>query len=374
MWFTGCMVIFRLKPAQEKLLEMWVRAHGTPQQVVTRCRIVLLAHQGYSDLAIADELGVNWHTCRLWRRRVVAEGPEGLWEVAEGRGRRPQSGLAERIIKATLQTKPKGQTHWSSRTLAKAQGVHASTVQRIWREHGLQPHRQETFKLSRDPHFVAKLLDVVGGYLNPPQHAVVLCVDEKSQIQALDRTQPGLPLKKGRSGTWTHDYVRHGTTTLFAALNAASGKVSGECYPRHRHQEFIKFLRRLDSEFEPDLELHLIMDNYGTHKHEKVGRFLDRHRRFKVHYIPTSSSWLNLVERWFAELSGKAVRRGSFASVPDLIQAIFEFIAQWNAEPTPFVWTAKAEDILAKIERCRQRLEEISPGCTKPKRRLKKAA
>jgi len=185
---------------------------------------------------------------------------------------------------------------------------------------------------------------------------------------------PGLPLKKGRCGTWTHDYVRHGTTTLFAALNAASGKVSGECYPRHRHQEFIKFLRRLDNEFEPDLELHLIMDNYGTHKHEKVRRFLDRHRRFKVHYIPTSSSWLNLVERWFAELSGKAVRRGSFASVPDLIEAIFDFIAQWNEEPRPFVWTAKAEDILAKIERCRQRLEEISPGCTKPKSGLKKAA
>lgn len=373
MWCTDRMVIFKLKPEQEKLLETWVRAHGTPQQVVTRCRIVLLAHQGYSDVAIADELGVNRHTCRLWRQRVVADGPEGLWEVAEGRGRRPRSGLAERIINATLQTKPKGQTHWSSRTLAKAQGVHASTVQRIWREHGLQPHRQESFKLSRDPHFVAKLLDVVGVYLNPPQNAVVLCVDEKSQIQALDRTQPGLPMKRGRCGTWTHDYVRNGTTTLFAALNVAAGTVSGRCFPRHRHQEFLRFLRQIDAEYAPELELHLVMDNYGTHKTEQVKRWLKRHPRFKVHFIPTSSSWLNMVERWFAEITGKAVRRGSFSSVPDLIAAIEEFIDEWNRDPKPFIWTARAEDILEKIERCRRRLEEIKPGCT-VRRGRKKAA
>ena len=367
------MEIFKLKPEQGKLLETWVRAHGTPQQVVTRCRIVLLAHQGYSDLAIADELGVNRHTCRLWRQRIVAEGPEGLWEVAEGRGRRPQSGLAERIINATLQTKPKGQTHWSSRTMAKAQGVHASTVQRIWREHGLQPHRQETFKLSKDPHFVAKLLDVVGVYLNPPQNAVVLCVDEKSQIQALDRTQPGLPMKRGRCGTWTHDYVRNGTTTLFAALNVVAGTVSGRCFPRHRHQEFLRFLRQIDAEYAAELELHLVIDNYRTHQTDQVKRWLKRHPRFKVHFIPTSSSWLNMVERWFAELTGKAVRRGSFSSVPDLIAAIEEFIEEWNRDPKPFIWTARAEDILEKIERCRRRLEEIQPGCT-VRRGRKKAA
>jgi len=363
-----------LEEPQRQLLERWVRAHSTPQQVAKRCQIILQSAGGKSDQAIAMELDINRHTCRLWRERFVECGVDCLWEVEAGRGRKVQAGLAQRIVEATLHSKPAGQTHWTTRKLAKEQGVHASTVARIWQEHELKPHRQKTFKLSRDAKFVEKLLDVVGVYLNPPQHAIVLCVDEKCQIQALDRTQPGLPLKKGRCGTWTHDYVRHGTTTLFAALNAASGKVSGECYPRHRHQEFIKFLRRLDNEFEPDLELHLIMDNYGTHKHEKVRHFLDRHRRFKVHYIPTSSSWLNLVERWFAELSGKAVRRGSFASVPDLIEAIFDFIAQWNEEPNPFVWTAKAEDILAKIERCRQRLEEISPGCTKPKSGLKKAA
>ena len=364
----------RLEDSQRQVLEQWVRAHSTPQQVVKRCQIILQSAEGKSDKAIARQLGINRHTCRLWRERFVGSGIDSLWEIEPGRGRKVQLGLAQRIIEATLHTKPKGQTHWSTRELAKEQGVHPSTVARIWQEHELKPHRQKNFKLSRDGKFVQKLLDVVGIYLNPPQHAVVLCVDEKSQIQALDRTQPGLPLKKGRCGTWTHDYVRHGTTTLFAALNVVSGKVSAQCYPRHRHQEFIKFLRRLDTEFEPDVELHLIMDNYGTHKHEKVRRFLERHRRFKVHYIPTSSSWLNLVERWFGELSGKAVRRGSFASVPDLIQAILDFIAQWNAAPTPFVWTAKAEDILVKVERCRQRLEEISPGCTKPKKRLKKAA
>jgi transposase len=364
----------KLEESQRQVLEQWARAHSTPQQVVKRCQIILQSAEGKSDKSVSRQLGINRHTCRLWRERFVSSGVDALWEIEPGRGRKVRVGLAQRIIEATLHTKPKGQTHWSTRELAKEQGVHPSTVARIWQEHELKPHRHRSFKLSRDGHFVQKLLDVVGIYLNPPQNAVVLCMDEKSQIQALDRTQPGLPLKKGRCGTWTHDYVRHGTTTLFAALNVVSGKVSAQCYPRHRHQEFIKFLRQLDTEFEPDVELHLIMDNYGTHKHEKVRRFLERHGRFKVHYIPTSSSWLNLVERWFAELSGKAVRRGSFASVPDLIQAILDFIAKWNAEPTPFVWTAKAEDILVKVERCRQRLEEISPGCTKPKKRLKKAA
>jgi transposase len=358
---------------QRTALEQWVNAHGTPQQVVKRCRIVLRKAEGVDDAAMAAELKVNRHTCRLWRQRFATEGPEGLWDVAQGRGRKPRKGLAKKIVEATLQTRPPGQTHWSTRTLAKAHGVHPSTVARIWQEHGLKPHRQETFKLSRDPQFVPKLLDVVGIYLNPPQNAVVLCVDEKSQIQALDRTQPGLPLKPGRCGTWTHDYVRHGTTTLFAALNVAAGKVSGHCFPRHRHVEFLKFLRQIDAEYAEAGELHLIIDNYGTHKHERVQRWLARRPRFKLHFIPTSSSWLNLVERWFAELTGKAVRRGSFASVPDLIEAIMRFIEQWNQQPKPFVWTAKADDILAKIDRCRRRLEVIQPGCTRRKPREKAA-
>jgi transposase len=358
---------------QQTVLETWLRAHGTPQQVVLRCRIVLGKAAGLTDVRLAEQLGVNRHTCRLWRQRFRVGGPESLWLVAEGRGRKPRPGLAQKIVEATVRTKPAGRTQWSTRTLAQAQGVHASTVCRIWQEHGLQPHRQETFKLSRDPAFVPKLLDVVGVYLHPPQHAVVLCVDEKSQIQALDRTQPGLPLKRGRCGTWTHDYVRHGTTTLFAALNVAAGKVTGHCFPRHRHQEFLHFLRQLDAEYATDQELHLILDNYGTHKSPQVQRWLARHPRFKVHFIPTSSSWLNLVERWFGDLTGQAVRRGSFTSVPDLIAAIETFITVWNQDPKPFIWQAKAEDILAKIERCRRRLEAIQPGCTLPKRRKKAA-
>jgi len=360
-----------LSADHRQLLSQWSRAHGTPQQVAKRCHIVLLKDQGWSDERIARQLHCNRHTCRLWRQRFKDGGPEALWEIAQGRGRKPKPGLAEKILEATLHRKPEGQTHWSTRTMAQAQGVHASTVCRIWQEHQLKPHRQATFKLSRDPQLVPKLLDVVGVYLNPPQDALVLCVDEKSQIQALDRTQPGLPLKPGRCGTWTHDYVRHGTTTLFAALELARGKVIGECYSRHRHQEFLKFLRRLEAEYPGTMEMHLIMDNYATHKHPGVKRWLERHPQFKVHFIPSSSSWLNLVERWFAELTNKAVRRGSFASVPDLIEAILAFIGAWNQNPKPFVWTAKAEDILAKIERCRRRLEAIEPGCTQRKLRKK---
>jgi len=366
-------LVMPLRADQKAVMETWIRAHGTPQQVVVRCRIVLGKAAGLGDRELAQELKINRHTCRLWRRRFVAGGPESLWEVAEGRGRKPQRGLAQKIVEATVSSKPDGQTHWSTRTMAKAQGVDPSTVCRIWQEHGLQPHRQETFKLSRDPQFVPKLLDVVGVYLHPPQNAVVLCVDEKSQIQALDRTQPGLPIKRGRCGTWTHDYVRNGTTTLFAALNVAAGKVTGHCFPRHRHQEFLRFLRQLDAEHAVGLDLHLILDNYGTHKSPAVQRWLARNPRFKVHFIPTSASWLNLVERWFGDLTGKAVRRGSFVSVPDLICAIEAFIAAWNRDPKPFIWQAKAEDILAKIERCRRRLEQIQPGCTLPKRRKKAA-
>ncbi len=246
--------------------------------------------------------------------------------------------------------------------MAESQGVSKSTVNNIWRRHHLKPHRVKSFKLSRDPRFLEKLTDVVGLYLNPPQQALVLCVDEKSQIQALDRTQPGLPLKKGRCGTMTHDYKRPGTTTLFAALEVLQGRVIGQCYERHRHQEFLKFLRRLDQEFPGATPLHLVMDNYGTHTHPKVQAWLTRHPRFLPHFVPTSSSWLNLIERWFGELTSKRVRRGSFCSVKDLQLAITEFLMAWNENPRPFVWTATVESIQQKRAHCRQTLEQIQPG------------
>ena len=255
--------------------------------------------------------------------------------------------------------------------MGNAQGVSKNTVNRLWQLHKLKPHLHRTLKLSRDPKFLEKRTDVVGLYLNPPQKAIILCVDEKSQIQALDRTQPGLPLKKGRCGTMTHDYKRNGTTTLFAALSMLDGKVIGQRHPRHRHQEFLRFLLRIDQEFPGGEQLHLVMDNYGTHKTPQVQRWLARNKRFIPHFIPTSSSWLNMVERWFGELTQKAVRRGIFVSVADLIKAIDEFLAAWNSHPKPFIWTAKLEDILKKIERARAKLESIQPGCTQPRRRQK---
>jgi transposase len=362
-----------LSEADRGQLEEWESAHRTPQQVALRCRLVLAAAAGQSDLAIASINGVNRHTVALWRRCVREAGIGAVWEIQVGRGRKPRYDQAKRdaVITATLQTKPKGQTHWSCRTMAKAQGVSKNTVNRLWQLHQLKPHLSQTFKLSRDPKFLEKMTDVVGLYLNPPQKAVVLCVDEKSQIQALDRTQPGLPLKKGRCGTMTHDYKRHGTTTLFAALSVLDGTVIGQCQPRHRHQEFLKFLRRLDREFSGDRELHLVMDNYGTHKTPEVQAWLKNHPRFVEHFIPTSSSWLNLIERWFGELTEKAIRHGVFHSVPDLVQAIEAFLVAWNEDPHPFVWTARLEDILRKIERARVKLESIEPGCTQPPSRRK---
>jgi transposase len=284
--------------------------------VVLRTRIILAAVAGKTDQEISQELKVQRQTAALWRRRVREHGIGCVWEIAGGRGRKACYD-AERVaamVAAMLQTKPAGSTHWSTRTMAEAQGVSKNTIQRIWQDHQRKPHLTKSFKLSRDPKFLEKLTDVVGVYLTPPQNAVVLCVDEKSQIQALDRTQPGLPLKPGRCGTFTHDYERHGTTTLFAALQVLEGRVIGQCYPRHRHQEFLKFLRHLDETFPGKVALHLILDNYGTHGHERVRRWLAKHPRFVLHFIPTSSSWLNLVERWFAELSQKAVRRGVIAS------------------------------------------------------------
>ncbi len=362
-----------LSDSDEQQLLEWVSAFGTPQQVVLRCRIILAAASGQSDLTIAEQLAVNRHTVRLWRKRFPQQGLNSLWEIAPGRGRKPSYGAEkiQEIIDTTLQSKPKGRTQWSCRSLAQRMGVSKSMVNNIWRSHNLKPHRVKTFKLSRDPHFLEKLTDVVGLYLNPPEQAIVLCVDEKSQIQALDRTQPGLPMKKGRCGTLTHDYKRNGTTTLFAALELAQGQVVGQCYQRHRHQEFLQFLRRLDEEFPGPVPLHLVMDNYGTHKKQEVRTWLKKHSRFVLHFVPTSSSWLNLVERWFGELSSQCIRRGAFFSVEDLKQAIREFLDAWNENPRPFVWTATVESITEKLSRCRQTLEKIQPGCTLPRSRKK---
>ena len=363
-----------LSASDREELERWVHAHRTPQQVVQRCRILLAAAKGQRDKDIAESMEINVKTVALWRQRFSREGPDTLWEVGAGRGRKPQltRDKVEEIINATLQTKPNGATHWSCRTMAEQQGVSKATVNRIWLSHGLQPHRIKGFKLSRDSRFLEKLTDVVGLYLNPPEKALVLCVDEKSQIQALDRTQPGLPLKKGRCGTMTHDYKRNGTTTLFAALEVAEGKVIGQCYARHRHQEFLKFLKRLDSEFPAGIKLHLVMDNYGTHKHPKVRDWLQRHSRFVPHFIPTSSSWLNLIERWFGDLTGKRIRRGVFVSVADLVAAIEEYLAVWNTNPKPFIWTATVASIIETLAHCKQTLVKLQPGCTLPRSRRRR--
>lgn len=366
--------VLPMNPTQEQQIREWLSAHGTPQQVALRCRIVLAAAQGQADSVIARQVGTNRKTVTLWRTRVAQKGLPCLWAVAPGRGRKPTYGpeKIKALVDATLQTKPAGMTHWSCRLMAKAQGVSKSTVSNIWRSHNVKPHRVKRFKLSRDPKFLEKLTDVVGLYLNPPQQAMVICVDEKSQIQALDRTQPGLPLKKGRCGTLTHDYKRHGTTSLFAALEVLQGRVIGQCFERHRHQEFLKFLRHLDQEFPGPVPLHLVMDNYGTHQHPKVRAWLQQHPRFVPHFVPTSSSWLNLIERWFGELTTKRVRRGSFHSVEDLETAIAEFLAAWNEHPRPFVWTATVESIQEKLSRCRQTLEQIQPGCTQPRSRRRR--
>jgi transposase len=357
-------------PAGERAqLRQWESAQGTPQQVALRCRIVLAALAGDDNVSIAQELGVSRPTVQLWRKRVHRGGIEEVWKIAPGRGRKPKFDQDKRdqIIQATLQSRPDGMTHWSCRLMAEAQGVSRNTINRLWQLHNLKPHLSRTFKLSRDAHFLEKLTDVVGLYLNPPDKALVLCLDEKSQIQALDRTQPGLPLKKGRCGTMTHDYKRNGTTTLFAALNILNGKVVGECHTRHRHQEWLRFLRRLDREFPSRLKLHLVMDNYGTHKEPHVQRWLKKHPRFVCHFVPTSSSWLNLVERWFRELTDKAIRRGSFASVPDLKRAIDEFLTAWNDDPKPFIWTATVEEMIEKIGRARAKMEQLQSGSTLPR-------
>jgi len=354
-------IAISLTDQQGRTLKRWSRGRSTPARLVMRARIVLLAAEGKMNKDIAVELATDQQTVARWRRRFAAHGLAGIEKDAPRGGRKPtkRDRLARQIVEKTTQERPPNATHWSTRTLAKALGVSHMMVQRVWEANGLKPHLTRNFKVSNDPRFAEKLIDVVGLYLNPPEHALVLCVDEKSQIQALDRTQPSLPMFPGRCGTLTHDYKRNGTTTLFAALDMAEGRLIGTCMPRHRHQEWIKFLCLLQKETPADLDLHLIADNYATHKHPKVKAWLKRHRRFHMHFIPTSSSWLNLVERWLRDLTEKRIRRGAFKSVPMLIDAIMDYIEQHNENPKSFAWTAKVEDILAKVERARAILNNV---------------
>ena len=345
-------------------LEHWSRSRSTEVRLVERARIVLLAAEGRENKDIATELGITRAKVGRWRDRFAEHGVAGIEKEAPRGGRPPKTrdDLVGKIIEMTTRQKPANATHWSTRTLAEALGTNRSMVSRVWRANGLKPHLSRTFKVSNDPNFAEKLVDVVGLYLDPPEHALVLCVDEKSQIQALDRTQPSLPIYPGRCETMTHDYKRNGTTTLFAALNVAEGHLIGQCMPRHRHQEFIKFLKQIDAETPPELDLHLIVDNYATHKHPNVQKWIKRHRRFHIHFIPTSSSWLNLVERWFREITDRRIRRGVFQSVDQLIEAIETYIEIHNSNPRPFVWTAKAQDILEKVGRAKAVLDKIVSG------------
>ena len=345
--------------AERETLVALARSQAAPHRQVLRAKALLMAADGEANTRIAEEIGVTPVTVRGWRRRFSEDGLAKLGEVRKGRGRKPTitDEQVAQIVRLSTEETPPGHTHWSCRTMAKHVGVSHSAVQRIWSDLGIKPHRVDTFKVSTDPKFEDKLVDVVGLYLNPPDKAIVLCMDEKSQIQALDRTQASLPMVPGRAGTMTHDYKRNGTTTLFAALDVLTGTVIGQCLPRHRHNEFIKFLNTVNREVPAGLQVHLILDNYSTHKHAEVDRWLKRHKRFHLHFIPTSSSWLNQVERWFRELTDKNLRRGIFPSVPDLIASIEEYLNAHNANPTPYVWTATAESILAKVQRARTKLE-----------------
>ena len=347
-----------LNPEQRQALERMARARSMPARLVERARIVLLAADGMENKQIARRMSLTEKKTARWRSRFLAGGITALQKDAPrpGKPRTIADRQVKRVVDMTLHQKPANATHWSTRTMASAAGISEASVRRIWHAHGLKPHLVRTFKLSRDPQFTEKLEDIVGLYLNPPEHAIVLCADEKSQIQALDRTQPGLPIKKGRCGTMTHDYKRNGTATLFAALNALEGEVISMCDDRHRHQEWLKFLRAIDDVIPQDKQIHMIVDNYSTHKHEKVERWLGRHPRFHMHFTPTGCSWLNMVERFFRDLTENRLRRGVFRSVEELITAIFDYIDHHNESPKPFIWTAKAADILEKVKRARAAL------------------
>lgn len=342
-----------LADQDRKTLESWARGRTTPARLAQRARIILLDSQDRENIEIAEEVGTDRQTVGRWRSRFVREGIEGIRKDRPRGGREPtrRAENVYEIIRLTTREKPENATHWTTRTLADKLGIDHTMVHRVWKAAGLKPHLVRTFKVSNDPQFIEKLTDVVGLYLNPPARALVLSADEKSQVQALDRTQPGLPMKRGRAGTMTHDYKRNGTTTLFAAMELAEGRIISKCMNRHRHQEWIKFLKLIDGQTAPELDLHIIADNYAAHKHPKVLAWLRRHPRFHMHFIPTSSSWLNLIERFFREITEKQIRRGSFENVSMLVGAITRFIEAHNADPRPFIWTAKVEDILAKVRR-----------------------
>lgn len=354
-------IAIQLSDPDRRTLEQWARGRSTPARQVLRAKIVLDAVAGLDNQQIAVTCGTDPRTVARWRKRFARMGLEGLEKDAPRGGRPPKARqeLIAEIVRKTTQEKPANATHWSTRTLAIALGTSRSMVNRVWRAVGLKPHLVKSFKVSNDPLFARKVVDVVGLYLDPPKNSLVLCVDEKSQIQALDRSQKSLPMHPGRLGTMTHDYKRNGTTTLFAALNVFDGRVIGACMNRHRHQEFIKFLMQIDAETPPDLDLHLIVDNYATHKHPKVVKWLAKHKRFHLHFIPTSSSWLNLVERWFRDITDRQIRRGVFKSVENLIAVIEHYIALNNENPKPFVWTATAASILAKVARARNVLDNV---------------
>ena len=347
-----------LDETTRKELQRQTRRGSVPVRVALRSRIILLAADGLQNLQIAAELNISVRMAALWRKRFLSLGIKGLLKDAPRPGRTPSilASTVAQVIRKTTQTTPPHATHWSTRTMAREVGISEASVRRIWRAHGLKPHRVESFKISRDPEFAAKLEDVVGLYLNPPEHALVLSVDEKSQIQALDRTQPGLPMKKGRGQTMTHDYKRNGTITLFAALNTATGEVYGLCQERHRHQEWLKFLRLIDETVDAEKQIHIICDNYATHKHPRVQRWLAKRKRFHLHFTPTSASWLNMIERFFRDLTDKRIRRGVFHDLEQLIMAIGQYIDRHNANPKPFIWTAKANDILEKVSRAQAAL------------------
>jgi transposase len=349
-----------LSESERAELTVLSRGGRTQQRLATRARIVLLAADGLDNKMIAERLTVSPVKAARWRGRYHTGRLAGISQDRPGRGRKATGAMSApsqaEVVRRTLEETPPAATQWSTRVMAKACGLGATSVRAIWRAHGLKPHLARGFKLSNDKRFVEKLEDVVGLYLNAPEHALVLSCDEKSQIQALDRSQPGLPLRQGRVATQTHDYKRHGTTTLFAALNLADGKVIGTCQKRHRHQEWLRFLRLIDESTPPDKEIHLIVDNYSTHKHEKVRRWLSKHPRFHLHFTPTSASWLNMVERFFRDLTVNRLRRGIFKSLDELHSAIDAYLADHNRSPKPFIWTAKASDILAKVQRARASL------------------
>ncbi|AGW95483.1 endonuclease DDE [Ralstonia pickettii DTP0602] len=338
-----------------------VRSKLTSVRLAQRARIVLLAANGMQNKDIAEQLGVGRVQVSRWRERYAQSGLAGI-ERDLPRGAPPVKVDTARLVELTTQAKPVAATHWSTRKMAAELGVSASTIMRHWHAHGLKPHIVRGFKVSRDPKFVEKLEDIVGLYMSPPEHALVLCCDKKSQVQALDRTQPGLPLKKGRAATMTHDYKRNGTTTLFAALNVLDGQVIAQCQQRHRHTEWLKFLRKIDRETPKDKTLHLIADNYATHKHPAVQDWLAKHPRFNMHFTPTSASWLNMVERFFRDITTERLRRGVFTSVPELVAAISEYIAHHNTNPKPFIWTKSARDILQKVIRANRRLSSKQNG------------